>query len=179
MDDAPHPTADVADSEEERLCDLASELEDVGMSDTGEDPPEPRTLPVEDMDHLTMEVTVDVSDLDSIDRRVLRGLADCYEDAFQEVVNKNRDYSYSFLTTGRKLAESDGTPFDSALRSQVFGLVSRIGDKNERLIENVFGDGSAEVSDSPAITAREAANYYLFITFILENPDLAVDVTDS
>jgi len=83
------------------------------------------------------------------------------------------------LTTGAKLAQSEGTPFESAVRSQSYGLLTRIGDKHERLIENVYGDGSQEVSDEPAITAREASNYFQFLSFVLANPQLAEEASDA
>lgn len=131
------------------------------------------TLSLEDREHVTMEVTVDVSEMDEQDTLVLQALANQYESSFQEVVEKNRDYSWSFLTTGRKLADNDSMPVDSPTRSQVFGLLTRIGDKRERLVENVYGNGSATVSDDPATTAQEAANYWQFVAFVLENPELA------
>lgn len=132
-----------------------------------------------DRETVTMEVTMDISDMDDTDKEVICELARQYEDSFQSVVEKNRDYSWSFLTTGAKLAQSEGTPFESAVRSQSYGLLTRIGDKHERLIENVYGDGSQEVSDEPAVTAREASNYFQFLSFVLANPRLAEEASDS
>jgi len=129
--------------------------------------------------HVTMEVTVDVSDMDDDGRAEIATLAEQYEDSFREVVAKNRDYSWSFLTTGTKLTQSAGTPFDSPTRSQAYGLLTRAGDKRERLVENVYGDGDAAVSDDPSVTAMEAANYYQFLAFILANPTLAKAVSDA
>ena len=133
----------------------------------------------EDKQHVTMECTMDISDLDAEDKEVICQLARQFEDSFAELKNKNDDYGFSFLRAGSKLAQSDGTPFESETRSQVFGLLHRIGDKHERLVENVFGDGSMEVSDPPAVTAQEAANYYQLLSFILANPDLAASVGES
>jgi len=128
----------------------------------------------EDRDTITMSVTMDVSDMDDRDKEILSVIADIYEDNFQEIVNKNRDYGFSFLITGQKLTNSPGSPFDNVTRSQAYGLLTRCGDKRERLIENIYGDGDAAVSDEPHVTAREAANYYLFLSFVLEHPELAV-----
>jgi hypothetical protein len=127
---------------------------------------------------IELSVTVDVRDMDTESREAIARLAELYEDAFQEVVNKSSDYGWSFLTTGDKLTQSDGTPFDSPTRSQAFGLLHRQGDKRERLIKNVFGNGSQEVSDPPSQTAQEAANYYLLLSFILANPDLCAELSD-
>jgi len=77
------------------------------------------------------------------------------------------------------LAQSEGTVFDNAVRSQVDGLLHRSGDKRERLIENVYGEGSSVVSDEPAVTARENANYYQFMSLILANPQLAQKASDA
>lgn len=130
-------------------------------------------IPADEMDHVTMSVTEDVSDMECRDREVLFELAELYEESFVEVVAKNRDYSWSFLKTGGKIAMTDATPYDTAVRSQVDGLLHRTGDKRERLMEKVFGDGDASVSDPAWKTATEVANYYLFMAFILKNPELA------
>ena len=135
------------------------------------------TLDADERQHVTMEVTVDVSDVDPDSREVIAQLAQQYENSFRTVVEKNRDYGFSFLTSAKELTESTGTPFDSVTRAQAYGLMTRIGDKRQRLINNVYGDGAAEVSDPPAITAREAANYYQFLSFVLANPQLAKDVS--
>lgn len=132
-----------------------------------------------DMETLTMEVTVDVSDFDAQDRRVLAKLATIYEDAFSEAVAKNRDYSWSFLRTGSKLAATDGTPFESAARAQAYGLLTRAGDKRERILENVYGNGDGAVSAPASETAAEAGNYYFFLSFVLANPELADSFLDS
>jgi hypothetical protein len=134
---------------------------------------------IDDMQHLTMEVTVPVGDMDETSVEVLQAIARQFEQSFEEIVAKNRDYSWSFLRTGAKLAATDGDPFDSPVRSQTYGLLTRSGDKRERLIENVYGDGDASVSDDPATTALEAANYYQFIAFVLDNPELASSVLEQ
>lgn len=128
---------------------------------------------------VTMAVTVDVSDMNERGVEVLQALARSYEDAFQEVVDKNRDYGFSFLATGCKLAATDGAPFETPVRSQTYGLLTRTGDKRERLIENVYGDGSAAVSDEPHLTARECGNYWFFTSFVLEHPELAAEFIDG
>jgi len=130
-------------------------------------------VPVEDRDTLSMSVTVDISDMDDDDREILEALAALYEQNFKRIVEKNRDYGWSFLVTGEKLTLSEGSPFDNPTRSQAFGLLTRSGDKRERLIENLYGDGDANVSDEPSVTAREAANYMMFLSFVLEHPELA------
>lgn len=130
------------------------------------------TLP-SDRESITMEVTVPVDDMNSRDRQALRELARIYEESFMEVVEKNRDYGWSFLTTGSKLAASDGTPFVTPARSQAYGLLTRSGDKRERVVENIYGDGDAAVSDPPAVTAQECGNYWFFLALVLDNPQLA------
>jgi len=130
-------------------------------------------VPVEDRDTLSMSVTVDISDMDDDSKQIFEALADLYERNFQEIVQKNRDYGFSFLVTGEKLTLSDGTPFDSHTRSQAYGLLTRSGDKRERIIENLYGNGDAAVSDEPSVTARESANYMMFLSFVLEYPELA------
>lgn len=153
---------------------------DVGATDGDDDPfAEMTQVPMEERDVLRMEVTVDVSGMGDRDREAIAELATMYENAFQEIVNKSSDYGWSFLTTGDKLAQSDGTPFDSATRAQAFGLLTRIGDKHERLIENLYGNGSAEVSDEPAVTAQEAANYYFLLSFVLNNEQLTDSLSDA
>lgn len=137
------------------------------------------SVPVQDRDTLSMSVTVDISDMDTHSKQIFEELASIYEDNFMEIVEKNRDYQWSFLTTGEKLSMSDGVPFDNAARAQAFGLLTRSGDKRERLIENIYGDGDANVSDSPATTAREAANYYLFLSLVLDNPELTQVLHDE
>lgn len=128
---------------------------------------------IENDDVVEVNVAVDTSEMTDQETEVLRCLADTYERNFRELYEKNRDYGWSFLTTGSKLAASEGTPFEHPSRSQAYGLLTRSGDKRERLIENVYGDGDAAVSDDPSTTAREAANYLLFLSFVLENPELA------
>ena len=167
-------TGDCNDTDDAMVGDERSELAD-GYQQVAE------RLPLRMMDEAATETIeihaeYDVSDLSYEDTAVLKALAAMVEDNFTEIAEKNRDYSWSFLTTGAKLANSNGSPFETAPRSQVFGLLTRAGDKRERLIENVYGDGSAKVSDDPHVTAREAANYWLFIAFILEHPDLAASV---
>jgi len=150
--------------------------EDITITDTGTsdiDWDEMTTVPDSERDVIRMEQTVDVSGMDAEDREAIGELADLYEDCFKTVTEKNRDYSWSFLRTGQKLADTPGVPFDDPVRAQVFGLITRLGDKHERLIENVYGDGDAAVSDSPATTAAECANYYMFLSFVLANPELA------
>jgi len=133
---------------------------------------------------ITMEVTVDASHMSDPEREAFQRLATVYEDGFSEVVAKNGDYSWSFLREAKKLAETSGYPIDSVVRAQVSGLLHRSGDKRERLTENVFGDGAmfdddeSSVSDTPAQTAAEAANYYCFMAFVLDNPSLAAALPD-
>jgi hypothetical protein len=148
-------------------------------SDVDDDEQTVKTIAPDNQQTITMSVTVPVGDMSGRDRQVLAALAEMYERNFETVVAKNRDYSWSFLRTGSKLAATDGTPFDSHARAQAFGLLTRIGDKHERLIENVYGDGDATVSDSPATTAREAASYYFFLALVLDNPELAGAFLDS
>jgi len=132
----------------------------------------------EDRNHVTMSVTVDVSEHTEREIEAFTELARLYENAFQEVVAKNRDYGFSFLRTGLKLSQTPAYDSGDATRSQIDGLLHRTGDKRERIIENVFGDGDARVSDSPATTAQECANYYVFMALVLSNPDLAVALSD-
>jgi hypothetical protein len=138
-----------------------------------------KTIDDADRETVTMEVTMDISDMDDTDKEVICELARQYEDSFEEVTEKSRDYSWSFLTTGTKLAQSEGTPFESATRCQAFSLLTRIGDKHERLIENVYGDGAAAVSDEADVTAQESANYYHLLSFVLANPQLAEKASDA
>ncbi len=98
---------------------------------------------VTDRDTLSMSVTVDISDMDDDSKEIFDVLADIYEQNFKEIVNKNRDYGFSFLVTGQKLTLSEGSPFDNPTRSQAYGLLTREGDKRERIIENLYGDGDA------------------------------------
>jgi len=123
-----------------------------------------------------MKVSMDISDLNDDDQEVIRTLARQFEESFEEVVEKNRDYSWSFLQTGKDMAESSAIPIDSVTRSNVLTLLTRISDKRNRLEENVFGDGSSVVSDEPSVTAQEMSNYLQFVAFVLANPDLAETV---
>lgn len=139
---------------------------------------EPKQLDASEKEHVTMEVTMNVSGLSSSEREAINCIANHFEYAFSEIVAKNRDYGFSFLKTGDKLANS-ATPFENAVRAQGFGLLTRIGDKHERLIENVYGEGDASVSDDPYVTAIEAANYYHFLALILAEPEIADAVVDT
>jgi len=130
-------------------------------------------------DVVEMHCCLDVSDMSESDRAILHELAALFERNFSELVAKNRDYGFSFLTTGAKLSESDSFPSDNPSRAQVLGLLTRAGDKRERLIQNVYGDGGDAVSDPAHVTAREAANYWLFMAMVLKNPDLAASATDD
>lgn len=136
-------------------------------------------IEAEDQTTVTMSVTADVSDLGPKEVEMLQLLANQYESSFQEAVNKNRDYGMSFLRTGCKLAATDADPLGSPVRSQVYGLLTRTGDKRERLIENVFGDGDSTVSAPASETAAETANYYFFMSFVLANPELAQSFLDA
>ena len=174
--------------------DLTTEEIEEGVKDIQIEPPEQAVVEDTDTDytntdlhsiddddkqHVTMECTMDISDLDAEDKEVICQLARQFEDSFETIVQKNRDYGFSFLTSGKKLTESAGSPFNSPMRSQAFGLLTRTGDKRERLINNVYGNGSAAVSDEPHVTAKEASNYYQFLALVLENPNLAESVVDS
>jgi hypothetical protein len=117
--------------------------------------------------------------MDERDREVFEQLLDIYVDNFESIVQKNRDYGWSFLTTGLKLSQSQGAPIDGPIRNQAYGLLTRTGDKRERLIENIYGNGDAAVSDPPHVTASECGNYYFLLSFLLDNPDLAVEVASS
>lgn len=130
------------------------------------------TLDRNDGQFIELHAEVDVRDMDPADAAKIAALAELYEDCFEEVVAKNRDYGWSFLNTARTLAETDATPIDDETRSQVYGLLQRSGDKRERIKENVFGNGDSRVSDTPDETAMEAANYMLFIALCLRHPEL-------
>jgi hypothetical protein len=130
-------------------------------------------LDVGETNTVTMSVTIDVSDMDETQVEVIQKLARIKERGFEEIVAKNRDYGFSFLRSGAKLAATPGYTADTAVRSQMGGLLHRTGDKRERIIENVYGDGSTEVSDEPFQTAAECANYWDFMAFVLEHPALA------
>jgi len=160
------------------LAETTPGWEDDDTDDEGDDRPfdEMSTIPAIERDTIRMEVAVDVSDMDDKDKEAINKLSRLYENAFQEVVDKNRDYSFSFLRTGQKLAETPAVPFDDPARAQAFGLLTRQGDKRERLIENVYGNGDASVSDTPDVTAVENANYYFFLAFVLRHPDLAAEL---
>lgn len=54
------------------------------------------TLSSGEIDHVTMSMTVDVSDMNARDTAVLMELADLYEDSFREVCEKNRDLASDF-----------------------------------------------------------------------------------
>jgi len=153
-------------------------LDEVEDTDTDYTDTELHSIDDGDKQHVTMECTMDISDLDAEDKEVICQLARQFEDSFETIVQKNRDYGFSFLTSGKKLTESAGSPFNSPMRSQAFGLLTRTGDKRERLINNVYGNGSAAVSDEPHVTAKEASNYYQFLALVLEQPDLAESVVD-
>jgi len=142
---------------------------------TGTESEEMERLTPDDQDHVTMSVTVDVSDMDERDTEVLQELSDLYENSFREVCEKNRDYSWSFLKTGCNLASTESTPFETPVRAQTYGLLTRTGDKRERLKENVFGAGDANVSDPAYKTAAECGNYWMMMSFLLQNPRLASD----
>jgi hypothetical protein len=137
---------------------------------------EVHTIDKAESDIVEMHVSVDVSEMDKRNKAVLVELAGIFEDNFKELINKNRDYGFSFLRTGSKLAASEAFPVDSASRAQALGLLTRAGDKRERLIENVFGDGSDAVSDPAHVTAREAANYWLFLSLVLKDPTALDDI---
>jgi hypothetical protein len=138
-----------------------------------------RTVDRGEGDVVEVSVAVDTSEMSAEKTEVLAVLADQFEESFHEIYEKNRDYDWSFLASGSKLAASSGTPFEHPARAQAFGLLTRSGDKRERLVENVFGDGEAAVSDEPAVTALEAANYYQFLAFVLSNPELAASFGTS
>jgi hypothetical protein len=150
-----------------------------GGTDTEEDDNEFSRIADDERQSVTMAVEVDVSDMETEDVKRIKALSKLYEDSFMEIVRKNRDYSWSFLNTGEKLAMSDGTPFDQPVRSQAYGLLTRSGDKRERLIENIYGEGSASVGDEPWQTAAEASNYYFFLALILKHPELAKSISES
>jgi len=118
-------------------------------------------------DTVTLGVSHDVGDLPEADQELLERLSTLVEESFTEVVAKNRDYGFSFVRTGGKLQQSM-RPDENPSREIVRGLLHRTGDKRERLIENVFGQGSTDVSDTPAQTAQECANYWLFIALVLQ-----------
>jgi len=167
----------VEDEYDSDVVDAAlDEIEDTDTSYTDTDL---HSIDDGDKQHVTMECTMDISDLDAEDKEVICQLARQFEDSFAEICRKNRDYSFSFLKTGKKMADSSTIPIDSVPRSNVFTLLTRISDKEERLTENVFGNGSSTVSDEPSVTAREAANYFQFVSFVLANPDLAASVGES
>lgn len=130
------------------------------------------SVDIEDRDTLSMSVTVDISDMDDDDKEILEALAALYEESFQESVDKSRDYGWSFLVTGEKLTLGDGAPFENHTRSQAYGLLTRSGDKRQRIIQNLYGNGSSEVSDPPCVTAQENANYMMFLALILKHPEL-------
>jgi len=152
---------------------------DEGKKLITEDDADFKTIDAEKKQDVTLAATVDVSDMDAQSTEIIQLLARQFEDAFMEIVQKNRDYSWSFLRTGCKLAATDSDPFDTPIRSQTYGLLTRTGDKRERLIENVYGNGDASVSDDPATTAMEAGNYYFFLSFVLDNPELAGSVLND
>jgi len=140
-------------------------------TDSGEQ--EFSTMDRDDGEFVEVSVTVDTSMMGEDETAVLAALADQFEQSFYEIYEKNRDYDWSFLASGTKLASASGTPFEHPARAQAFGLLTRSGDKRERLVENVYGEGDASVSDDPSVTAMEAANYYQFLAFVLDNPELA------
>jgi len=163
------------DSGDERTQDDSEDGREVRLgADTGLS-----RLTPEEMDTVTMEVTVDVSDMDERDQRLVRRLADQYEAGFEEVVAKSRDYGWSFIHTAHKLARSEATPLDDDVRMATLGLMTRIGDKRERLLENVYGNGDATVSDTADVTAAEAANYYMMMAVLLAEPSLAAQFVES
>jgi len=142
-------------------------------STDGQTRAQPSTLDTDDSSVVEMSATVDVSQMDELERRMIHKLARIFEENFTEVVAKNKDYGFSFLKTGAKLSSSAGTPFETAPRSQMYGLLTRSGDKRERVVENVFGDGAADVSDTADTTCRENANYWNFMAAVLRHPQLA------
>jgi len=172
-------TMDFSDSCDESVQSSSHETNAFDRSEPQVAGSDMQTIDDKDRTHVTMEVTMDIRDMEPKEKEAICTLARQYEDSFQELKNKNEDYGYAFLRAGSKLAQSNGTPFDSEIRSQAFGLLTRIGDKHERLIENVYGNGSAEVSDGPEITAKEASNYYQLLSMVLANPQLARELAEN
>lgn len=125
-----------------------------------------------EMDTLTMEVTRDISDCSDTDKRLLHALARLYEQAFTEVVEKNRSYGFAFIETGNEIARRPAGEFQQGHRATANGLFHRTGDKRARFYRRMFTDCDDAGEDPVEQTALEAGNYWLMMSLVAGNPDL-------
>jgi len=178
MGDDVHPTTDV-DSVGEQI-DVGDELFAGDVEDVKQMREDLSTIDRAEMDTLTMEVTVDIGDMNETNKRILHALADQYERAFQEVVEKNRSYGFAFIETGGEIARRPNGQFNTPTRATANGLFHRTGDKRARFYRRMFTDCDDAGEDPVSQTAKECGNYWLMMSVVADNPDLVnAHVDDS
>lgn len=128
----------------------------------------PTVMTVEDTDDaVALDCLVNVSDATDEQKQMYRQLASIYEDQFKTVVQKNMDYSSSFLQGGVRDANRDGGPFDEPLLANLYKLWTRNDDKGDRFYEQVFGGGNYFVGENVSETSGDAMNYWALTTWML------------
>lgn len=120
---------------------------------------------------ITLEVEVDVSEVSVHQRSIYEEMADIFERRFKLFIQKNLDYSSSFLTAGEieQTLDNGGGPFNSANEANLYKLFTRIQDKNQRFYSLVFGNNTDRVGESAAETAGDAAVYWFMVQWLIEN----------
>lgn len=114
--------------------------------------------------------SVDVSEASEQQKRMYLTMAEMVESNYKVFVNKNLDYSSSFLVGGQKDALHDGGPFDTPREANLYQTYTRIQDKDNRFYNLVFNDHDRQVNDEDVIdVCLDAANYYLMLALILKD----------
>jgi hypothetical protein len=116
-------------------------------------------------DHVVMNTSIDVSDATEEERALYEQMAEIYEQQFRTFVEKNMDYSSSFLTSGKVEQQYDGGPFDSALHANLYGVWKRQQDKDQRFYERAF-NGTDTVDEPLTETTADAMNYWAILTWL-------------
>jgi hypothetical protein len=147
-----------------------------GSAGSNDDTGDERTMErmtAEDMDQVTLSFTADVSDMGPDETEMIQALATTFEDAFKEIIEKNRGYGFSFIETGNEVAQRPGGKFDSSVRATANGLFHRTGDKRSRFYKRMFDESDGGAADPIEITARENANYWMLMSLIVGHPEFS------
>ncbi|AGF91234.1 hypothetical protein HAPG_00048 [Halorubrum phage GNf2] len=134
-----------------------------------------------------LRLSVEVPDgADDEQHRLFEEMSELFEERLQLFVDKNIDYSSSFLTAGEveQVLDDGGGPFESAEDANLYKLFTRIQDKNQRFYQQAFGGGEQRVDESAVETAGDAAVYWFMVNWLLSysedetTVEITVDTSD-
>jgi len=128
------------------------------------------------VDSVTLHADVSVPDASEAETERYEQMAQLLEDNFLTFIDKDRQYGSAYSTLAEIHETYEMNVFDSPLDASLFGLFTRLSDKQQRFATLAFSDTKRYDEESLRDTALDAANYWLLVALQLTDENAYEDV---